>query len=134
MGKKPDRWAFAMLAVIRILCNSFTAKMLPRNSATGLGASFVPSTGPDAAEDTKIRAQVQDQVQELAAQLSKEVANLAQQQKDIVDTQATVEDLASQLKAQTSSEDLAKLRAELASLVDRVASAESSCSATKKDI
>ncbi|CAE7387999.1 unnamed protein product [Symbiodinium natans] len=114
-------------------------KQVELKVSSGLGASFVPSSGgTDAAEDTKLRAQVQQQVQEMAAQLSKEVANLAQHQKEIVDTKATVEDLATQLKAHSAPardvEDLASLRTEFAALADRVASTETNCSATKKDL
>lgn len=118
-------------------------KQVELKVSTGLGASFVPSGGGDASEDVKLRAQVQQQVQELAGQLSAEVAKLAQHHKEIADTKTTVEDLATQLKAQPAqtelpeaghSEELAKLRNDFGELADRLASTETLSSATKKDL
>lgn len=119
-------------------------KQVELKVSTGLGASFVPSGGADAAEDVKLRAQVQQQVQELAGQLSSEVAKLAQHHKEIADTKTTVEDLATQLRAQPAqkerpeveeyTEELAKLRKDFGMLADRLASTETLSSATKKDL
>ncbi|CAJ1429556.1 unnamed protein product, partial [Effrenium voratum] len=89
-------------------------------------------------EDAKLRSQVQQQVQDLGVQLSKEVANLAEHQKDICEAKTTVEELAKQLKAPSRSPELEKeiqnLRNELSNVVGRLTSTESTSSMVKKEV
>eukprot|EP00931_Biecheleriopsis_adriatica_P046722 TRINITY_DN26856_c0_g1_i1.p1 TRINITY_DN26856_c0_g1~~TRINITY_DN26856_c0_g1_i1.p1 ORF type:complete len:1680 (+),score=520.77 TRINITY_DN26856_c0_g1_i1:66-5105(+) len=107
----------------------------PAAAATG-------ETGVSSAEDVALRAQVQQQVEELTAQLTRELASMAEHQKDMVETRATVQDLAAKLADKSKvaggnsgqEEAIASLKKQLESVVDRVAAAESTSSSMKKDV
>eukprot|EP00435_Cladocopium_sp_Y103_P070166 s325_g34.t1 len=89
--------------------------------------------GPADAEELKVRSQVQQQVQDLGLQLSKEVANLAEQQRDIIETRTSLEDLTKQFDDNLLKETN-KLRNELGGLVERVSSTVSVASNTKEEL
>ncbi|CAL1152555.1 unnamed protein product [Cladocopium goreaui] len=114
--------------------------------------------GPADAEDLKVRSQVQQQVQDLGLQLSKEVANLAEQQRDIIETRTSLEDLTKQFDdnllketnklrnelgglvsstasaASNTKEELQSMRQDVTKLVERITSTESVSSEIKKDL
>ncbi|CAE8634450.1 unnamed protein product, partial [Polarella glacialis] len=95
----------------------------------------------DAAEDSKIRLQLQEQVQQLSVQFSEELASLAEHQRDMVETRATVEALAAAAKgpkpkdleqSRGTEEAIASFKKQLTAAVERLAVAEKNSDETKK--
>ncbi|CAK9102246.1 Hypothetical protein (Fragment) [Durusdinium trenchii] len=108
------------------------------------------------AEDVKLRSQVQQQVQDIGMQLSKEVANLAEHQRDLVETRCSLEDLnkkfddvtglenqithvaerlsSTESVVSTAKKELEDMRTEVTNLLGRITSTESSSCEMKKDL
>eukprot|EP00913_Durusdinium_trenchii_P034069 g31888.t2 len=80
------------------------------------------------AEDVKLRSQVQQQVQDIGMQLSKEVANLAEHQRDLVETRCSLEDLNKKF------DDVTGLENQITHVAERLSSTESVVSTAKKEL
>jgi len=97
------------------------------------------STPSGNTEDSKLRSQVQQQVQGLTTQLSKELESLAEHQKDMIETRATVQDLAAKVAGKGTSgagqeEAIQNLKKEINGVADRLSSLEKSSGEVRKDL
>eukprot|EP00930_Biecheleria_cincta_P062788 TRINITY_DN4822_c0_g1_i4.p1 TRINITY_DN4822_c0_g1~~TRINITY_DN4822_c0_g1_i4.p1 ORF type:complete len:1651 (+),score=530.46 TRINITY_DN4822_c0_g1_i4:89-4954(+) len=120
----------AELDALRSQLKAVEEKVASAGAVSAAGAPAAP------AEDEALRAQVQKQVQELAAQISKELASFAEHQKDLVDTKATVEELSKKCQAPPAGQEeaIAGLKKQVSDAVERASAAEKTCAQLQKEL